>query len=381
MSGDHRSARISVDAAFAWLDGAVYPLGQEDVPLRQAARRVLAEDIRAQRPIPACDSASVDGFAVAAHETLSASSYNPLSLPLIEVAPGDALCGETNAVLPLDQGELDGSGRVVVVEALAPGQNVDQQGTVVAAGGLLLPAGALLGPQQIGICAAAGVSDLPVVRRPRVRILVAKRTHPGAADSNGPMVCSLVERDGGAVSQHAVVDRGGSALARALAAGDADIVLVIGGTGPGRDDNAASGLAAAGELAIHGVAVRPGETTGLGRTAAGMPVVLLPGSPPACLWSYEFFAARVVRRLGGRDPGLPYISRVMTTARKIISSIGMTEICPVRCQPDGTVEPVVSFSEIGLMAAVSADGFVIVPETSEGHPPGASVNVRLYKHR
>jgi molybdopterin molybdotransferase len=124
-----------VDAALAWIDSVVCRLGQESVSLRDAAGRVLAEDIRAERPIPACDAASVDGFAVAAHETLGASSYNPLSFPLIEVASGDALCGETDAVLPLDQGELDGAGHVVIVEALAPGVNVDKQGTVAAAGG------------------------------------------------------------------------------------------------------------------------------------------------------------------------------------------------------------------------------------------------------
>jgi molybdopterin molybdotransferase len=194
------------------------------------------------------------------------------------------------------------------------------------------------------------------------------------------MLSSLIERDGGTLSQDAVVDRSESALAEALAAGGSDIVLVVGGTGPGRDDASAAALSAAGEVAIHGVALRPGETTGLGRTATGVPVVLLPGSPPACLWSYEFFAGRVIRRLGGRDPRLPYVSLVMTTARKIISAIGMTEICPVRRQSDSTVEPAVSFSEIGLMAAVGADGFVIVPETSEGYPLGASVNVHLYKY-
>jgi rhodanese-related sulfurtransferase len=60
----------------------------------------------------------------------------------------------------------------------------------------------------------------------------------------------------------------------------ADIVLVIGGTGPGSDDHSAAALAEAGELAIHGVALRPGETAGLGRTVSGVPVVLLPGAPP-----------------------------------------------------------------------------------------------------
>ena len=106
--------------------------------------------------------------------------------------------------------------------------------------------------------------------------------------------------------------------------------------------------------------------------------MLLPGAPAACLWSYELFAGRAIRRLGGRGPELPYRSREMITARKIVSAIGMTEICPVRCGAGDTVEPVPSFAEIGLMAAVGADGFVIVPEGSEGYPQGGRVTVYLY---
>ena len=287
----------------------------------------------------------------------------------------------TNAVVPLEQGELDEAGRVVVVEALAPGDNVDRQRTVAAAGAPLISAGTLLRPRHIGICAATGLVQLPVFRHARVQIVVADTTWSGAADSNGPMLCGLVERDGAIVSQYVSVDRSRSALAEALVAGGSDIVLLVGGTGPGHNDESAAALAATGELVIHGMALRPGETMGLGRTAFGVPVVLLPGSPPACLWCYELFAGRAIRRLGGRDPRLPYRSCMMTTSRKIVSSIGMTEICPVRCRLAGSAEPIASFAEIGLMAAVNADGFVIVPETSEGYPSGASVNVYLYDDR
>ena len=122
----------------------------------------------------------------------------------------------------------------------------------------------------------------------------------------------------------------------------------------------------------------PGETTGFGRTAAGVPVVLLPGAPAAWLLSYQLFAGRAIRRLGGRDPALPYRSRTVTTARKIVSSIGATEICPVCLRSDGRIGPIASFAEIGLMAAVQADGFVIIPGASEGYPSGASVTAYLY---
>ena len=171
------------------------------------------------------------------------------------------------------------------------------------------------------------------------------------------------------------------AIREALLEPGADVALVIGGTGPGSDDHSAAALGEAGELAIHGVALLPGETTGLGRIGRKIPVVLLPGPPAACLWSYELFAGRAIRRLGGRGADLPYRSREIIAARKIVSSLGMTEICPVRCGTGDTVEPLPSFTETGLMAAVSAAGFVIVPQGSEGYPQGARVTVYLYEAR
>jgi molybdopterin molybdotransferase len=71
----------------------------------------------------------------------------------------------------------------------------------------------------------------------------------------------------------------------------------------------------------------------------------------------------------------------MTIARKIVSTIGTTEICPIRRRPDGRAEPIAPFAEIGLTAAAGADGFMIVPEASEGCPEGAQVTVYLYDER
>ena len=136
-----------------------------------------------------------------------------------------------------------------------------------------------------------------------VRIVVAPRS--ATRNSNGPMTRALVERDGGVVDT-VTVERSQQGILGALGAEGVDIVLVIGGTGPGTDDHAAAAVSKAGELAIHGVALRPGETTGLGRAQNGAPVMLLPGSPAACLFSYEMLAGRAVRRLGGRSPALPY---------------------------------------------------------------------------
>ena len=369
----------SVDAATAWIDAAARCLDREDVALRTAGGRVLAEAIRAAEPIPQRDRAALDGFAVEANASLGASAYNPVRLPSVVVAAGDALPAGTDAVIPLELAEPDSEDCIEMVEAVAAGANVEHEGSVATVGAVLAPAATRLAPRHIGLLMRAGRHEIPVVRRPRVRILASEPPRGRAwDDSNTPMICAAVERDGGVVAECVAVEREQIAIRAALIEAEADIVLVIGGTGRGTDDHSAAALAGAGELSIHGVALGPGETTGLGRTGGGVPVVLLPGAPAACLWSYELFAGRAIRRLGGLGADLRYRTREMVTERKIVSSLGMTEICAIRFDTGDTFEPLPSFAEIGLMAAAGADGFVIVPQGSEGYPQGARIAVYLY---
>lgn len=370
------SHRCSLDTAISWVDSAIARLEAERVPLISACARILVESIYAAQPIPQNNRAASDGFAVAASGTVGASSYNPLLLTLQPVSAGDAMPAGTDAVIPVDLAHPRPTAVVECVEPVAPGENVEAAGSVASVGALLASASAPLSPAHIGLLIGSGLADVMVVRRPLVRIIAAPGS--GATDSNGPMCSALVRRDGGVVLAVVAAERSPQAIRDALEMEGADIVLVIGGTGPGADDCATAALAEAGNLAIHGVALQPGETTGLGDTSSGIPVILLPGSPAACFVAYEMLAGRAVRRLGGRDTALPYRAHAMEATRKIVSAIGMAEICPVRRTSEGMVEPLPSFGEIGLMAAVDADGFVIVPEGREGYPQGAPLTVYLY---
>jgi molybdopterin molybdotransferase len=368
----NRLNRVSVERAAAWIDAATHCLAAEDAALETAAGRVIAADIHAPNPIPPMDCAAIDGYAVRAEESLGAGAYNPLSLPAMEIESGEAVPAGTDAVVPFEQAEPDAAGRVGVVEPVAPGANVDRAGAAAAAGALLVATGACLTPRHIGLLAVVGFTSVPAIRRPRVRLVIAGRARSGARiDGNRPMLRALIERDGGIV-----ID---APLSDAFGAG-ADFVLVAGGA-RGREDLSAAVLGSSGSLDFHGVALVPGGMAGFGRTSGGAPVLLLPGAPADCLWNYELFAGRAIRRLGGHDPELPYRSRTVATTRKIVSAIGMTEICPIRRLPDGRVEPVASFAEAGLTAAIDADGFVIVPEACEGYPAGAQVTAYFYEER
>jgi molybdopterin molybdotransferase len=368
-----RLERVSVERALAWIDAATGCLDTEETAFETPANRILAEDVRAQNPIPPADCAAIDGYAVCAEDSLGAGAYNPLAVAAGTVEAGQALPVGMDAIVPFDQAEPNEAGGVVLVEPVAAGASIDRQGAVASADALLIAAGTRLTARHIGMIAIAGVARVPVIRRPRVRLVVARYARSGEPfDGNGPMLRALVDRDGGIVTD--------APLADAFAPG-ADLVLVAGGTGRSHEDRSVAALSACGKLDLHGVALAPGETAGFGRLAGGTPALLLPGAPAACLWNYELFAGRAIRRLGGRDPALPYPSRPVVTVRKIVSAIGMTEVCPIRCLADGHIAPVASFAEAGLMAAIQGDGFVVVPEASEGYPAGAQITAYFYDER
>jgi molybdopterin molybdotransferase len=395
------SGRARLSDVGAWIDAWAAPLGSEEVSLADAVGRVLARDVTAAIDLPPFDRAAADGFAVRAEETVGAGAYNPLPFRLapasggvalghaVAVESGDPLPAGADTVVRREQAIPDAPGTIAMIAPAVVGAEVERVASHGVRGGVLLAAGRLLGPGDTGLLASAGAMRVPVVVRPRVRCLlaagsVAEAGHPLAPgtvhDANGPMLAALIERDGGAVVDRRRIQRSRAALRGALGIGGADVILVAGGTGPGAGDETAAALSEAGELVIHGIALRPGETAGAGR-ASGVPVFLLPGTPAACLWAYELLAGPAIRRLAGRSAELPFATCQMRLARKIVSEIGMTDVCPVRRTADSEVEPLAPFAEAGLVAAAQGDGFVVVPEGSEGYPQGAPVTVYLYPGR
>jgi molybdopterin molybdotransferase len=223
-----------------------------------------------------------------------------------------------------------------------------------------------------------------VFRRPRVTLVVTgNELLPSGArpqgyrivDANGPMLAALVERDGGIVEFPGLTADEPDAILQAIQS-DADVIIVSGGSSVGIEDLAPSLVARHGELAIHGIAMRPSSPTGLGRIGPRI-VFLLPGNPVSCLCAYDFFAGRMIRALGGRTAAWPYRSIRAALTRKISSPIGRLDYARVRVV-DGAVEPLAVAGASVLSSTTRADGFVIVPDDSEGFAPGTEVEVWLY---
>ena len=404
--------RHTVDAAFAWLDAQLQPLTAEIVPLPLAAGRVLAASVASDVNVPGFDRAMMDGYAVVSDSTEGASAYTPLQLTVVgqsmpgcpfggvvrkgeavRIMTGAPMPDGTDSVLPAEWigAEADEAGNdtsnlnlIIALAAVSPGKHVGKVGEDITRGTTLLESGRVLRPQDLGVLSSIGQGEVRVVRRPRVRLavtgneLLPSGMRPRGfciADANGPMLAALIDRDGGLVDFPGLVKDDRAAILEALHS-DADIVIVSGGTSVGIEDLAPMLVAQHGELAVHGIAMRPSSPTGLGRIDNKI-IVLLPGNPVSSLCAYDFFAGRAIRVLGGRGKEWPYRAVRGRLNRKISSPIGRLDYARVRIA-DGLVEPLAVTGASVLSSTTRADGFVIVGEDSEGFRTGDEVEVWLY---
>src|SRR5260370_17566501 len=145
------------------------------------------------------------------------------------------------------------------------------------------------------------------------------------------MLTPLIAREGGLTRVVGPLPDDREQLRAAIldAATSADAVLVSGGSSTGPEDHAPGLVAELGELAVHGVALRPASPTGLG-FIAGVPVVLMPGNPVSCLCAYDLFAGPILRRLGGPPPEWPYRAVTLPLASKLASSLRRAHYPPRR---------------------------------------------------
>jgi molybdopterin molybdotransferase len=289
----------------------------------------------------------------------------------------------SDAVLPAESVEGNPPD-IAAVSEVSPLKNVGHRGEDIARGTTLLDAGRMLRPQDVGVMSSIGVATATVVRQPRVRLVItgnellpagSKPHDYQITDANGPMLAALAERDGGIVEFPGLVRDDGDVILAALNA-NADVVIVSGGSSVGIEDLAPMLVATHGELAIHGIAMRPSSPTGMGTLGSRL-VFLLPGNPVSALCAYDFFAGRAIRALGGRDTQWPYRAVRGTLTRKISSPIGRLDYARVRFQ-DGHVEPLSVAGASLLSSTTRADGFVIIEQDSEGYAAGSEVEVWLY---
>jgi molybdopterin molybdotransferase len=311
----------------------------------------------------------------------------------VRIPTGGMLPPGADAVVMLeDVDERDG--QIAVRRPARSGDNVIRRAEDVRRGEVALRSGTRLRPQDVGLLAAVGITDVPVFVRPRVAIIAtgdeivpADRTPAGGQvrDVNTYTLAALVRQEGGLPRLAGIVEDVYDVLLRALRAArrDADLVLVSGGSSVGEKDAVARAIGELGRpgVIVHGVSIKPGKPTILA-LVDGTPIIGLPGHPVSGMVIFDVFVRDLMRGLAGRSDARPFGRIVRARLARPIPSAGVREdhIRVYLEQRDSELQAVPVLGKSGIITTMTrADGVVVVPIGQRMVDAGADVDVHLFE--
>ena len=380
----------------------INPLEKITFSLDQSPGFTLAEDIVADRDFPAADRSGMDGFAVRSEDietcpaTLRLIGEVPAGKPAVQaVEPGTCIRILTGANVPPgadtvvkveDTSEADGM--VTIEKSPDPGANIRKKGEEAPKDAVLLPVGTVLGPAQIGLCAAVGRETLTVFRRPRVLVLCTGEELKDIGetvadhqirDSNGPILHAALTGAGYAPVTRKLLPDDRELIARELSrsARRYDVILLTGGVSVGEYDYVPGALEDAGAtIRLHNVAVKPGKPLLYATFGEKVHVIGLPGNPVSVMTGFFDFVLPALKRLCGVPeescrPSFPV--RLAGAARRDHVRYRLT-LAKIKWTDSGPLaEPQKSHGSGDLVAGTKADGIVVVPPGTEVVPEGTVV--------
>ena len=380
--------------------------GAEQVSLSAAMGRVLAEDIAATEYVPDFNRSTVDGYAVRARDTFGCTDAIPAILTrqgeifmgqgadmkvladsCVAVPTGGAVPEGADSVVMVEYTEDYGDGTIGILKSVAPGQNMIFRGDDVFPGKPILEKGRVLSSQDIGALAAIGRSQVPVVKKLTVGVistgdeLVPPQQVPGPGqvrDVNSPMLEAMLGAFGVNVINYGIVIDDEALLSEKVtkAVSECDAVLLSGGSSVGVKDAACRIIESMGSLLLHGIAIKPGKPTILGKTGC-KPLVGLPGHPVAAYFITKLFVLPLLSRLMGREQA------AYTTTAKVTENIsanhGRAQYHCCRLErKDGELYAYPIRGKSGLITTLAgADGYFCIDRDCEGLPKFAPIQVTI----
>jgi len=421
---------ITVEDALTAILEKIAPVSVEVVSLTQSSGRVLAEPIISGVNVPPFANSAMDGYAIIAVDSQGASEQSPLRLKVIDNIPAGVTPSKTvetqtaarimtGAPMPpgadavirfeetseyispgLNRDDNLAKDEVLIYHSVSSGDNVRLAGEDIRAGQTILKAGHRLRPQDVGVLAAIGRSEVLVYRRPRVAILatgdelvdINEPIEPGKIrNSNEYVQAALVEKYQGepimlGIARDTVEDL--TAKIHEGLAQQVDLFLTSAGVSVGDFDMVKTVLAGEGEMQFWQVGIKPGKPLAFGvlyhqnsdKQKRAVPLIGLPGNPVAAMVAFEVFARPAILKLGGQTSWEK--TTITATLDEDITNSGRRHYMRAFVYPtaDGyrvtTRDSGVKVQGSGILTSmVWANGLVVVPEKITYLPAGVSVQV------
>lgn len=384
--------------------------GLETIPLLESNGRVCGEDVSAPFDIPSFDRSAVDGYAVYAEDTFSASPSNPVELKLVgclkpgddpslikinrgetvEVMTGAPLPVNANSVIMAEDAKRVKTDLIEVYKQVHPFQNVSRKGEDFKKGEIVVKKGVRIKPWHIGALASFNIETVKVVSKPRVGILstgselveLGSDLKPGkVVNSSKVMLKALTYACGGEPVDLGIVEDDVDSIVEKILDGVkiCDVLVTTGGTSVGRGDLVPDAVNLIGKVLVHGIAMRPGKPTGFG-IVNGKLVFMLSGFPVASLLGFNLFVKPVIEAMLGTvsEPSIKVRGRLI---RRVASLSGMRSFVRVRVIKNGgkyIIEPLMLTGSGLISTLTEANGLLVIPENLEGYDEGEEVEVELF---
>ena len=376
--------------------------GSELVTLRNSIGRVLEEDVIAPCFIPPYNRSLVDGYAVVASSAFGCSESIPALFnkvgnvnmgemfdsvvgpdECVYVPTGGHVPANCDAVVMIEDAEDYCNGLIGVLKPPAPGEHMVYKGEEVREGEIIFPKGKRIQLKDIGILLACGIKEVNVRKKPIIGVLSSgdeiisekEDMTPGKLrDINGPLITADLENKGINVIFYGVIKDNQEILKETLqkAVNECDIVITSGGTSVGIKDRLPIIVDELGELLVHGIAVKPGKPTFIGKVNQ-KPVIGLPGHPTAAFYIYIFLVQKLLSMAMEEDIYQKKEKKILKYS--VSSNHGKESFIAVSVQDDKAV-PVRGNS--GMISILSkSEGFIRIGRNSEGLQAGVEVDVYM----
>lgn len=375
----------------------------EEIPIHDAHKRVLAEDIIAFHDSPPFDKSAMDGFAVIAENTFGASQSMPKEFKVIDaigagdftektVGEGEAIVIATgapipegaNAVIMKEYTTTDGDD-LTIYSQVTPGENVSPKSEDIEKGQKILDKNTFIRYQELGLIASAGYDTVKVFKKPKVKVIITgnELVEPTKEEidkakiinSNQFTIKAMIE-DSGAIAD---ISRAGDSFdevkeAILKASEEFDVIMTTGGTAISKGDVVLDVVADIGEILFHGVAMRPGKPAGAGLVNGKM-IFTLSGQPVAAMSQFDVFARKYLFEMQGRSFDFKTVKR--ESQLKVPSQLGRTDF--IRAVSDEQHAKHVLNRGSGIIRSmVEANSYIIIDENDEGYQKNDIVDVVFF---
>lgn len=399
---------VSVDEAKDIINNSFnYKLEAEELNILESVGRTCFEDVKSKENIPEFKRSTVDGFAVNSKDVFGASEAVPAILDFkgeilmgkvpssdIEVG-GQCMYVPTGGMLPkgadtvimVEYSDKLDENSILIYSPAAPGDNVIQVGEDISAGDIVIKKGDKLRPYEIGVLASLGITKIKVFKRPKVAVIstgdeiVSCEVKPALGeirDINTYLLYTSLIEDGLEPVSYGIIKDDFQLLKNTVdkALKECEIVLISGGSSVGKKDQSLKVINSYedAKLLIHGIAVKPGKPTIVGKVRDKI-IFGLPGHPLACSIIYKTLVKTYIEKLMDKNEKLYPIKAVMSI--NYHKAKGREEYLPVELQnkKDGIIA-VPIFGKAGLITSFSrAWGYIKIEKDVEGLKEGEKVEV------